>query len=91
MPAHAPPSRMRSFLLTLFTVVSVLVQPVAAPAPAQVAPKRVDALVLAATIVLGALILVWGGQGTLLRGAANLGTFLVVQNLLKVASSREPP
>lgn len=48
---------------------SILVQPVAVPAPAQVAPERVDALVLAPAVVLGTLILVWGDQQTLLRGA----------------------
>lgn len=48
-------------------------EPVAVPAPAQVAPQRVDALVLAPTVVLGTLVLVWGDQQTLLRGSTNLG------------------
>lgn len=53
---------------------------VAVPAPAQVAPERVDTLVLAPAVVLGTLVLVWGDQRTLLRGTANLGWSLLTQN-----------
>ena len=60
-PPNSPQCPPR-FSLTLFTVVSVLVQPVAVPAPAQVAPERVDALVLAPAVVLGTFILVCGDQ-----------------------------
>lgn len=66
------PPRPRSSL-TLFTVVSILVQPEAVPAPTQVASERVDALVLAPAVVLGALILVWGDRRALFRGTANSG------------------
>lgn len=66
--------------LTLFTVVLILMEPVAIPAPAQVAPKRVDTLVLAPAVVLSTLVLVWGDQRTLLRGTTNLGWSLSSQN-----------
>ena len=58
----------------------VLVEPVAIPAAAEVAPERVDALVLAAAVVLGALVLVWRDQRTLLRATANWRTSLTAQN-----------
>ena len=55
-------------------------EPVAVPAPAQVAPKRVDTLVLAAAVVLGALVLVCGDQRTtVLRGTTNMGALLTAQ------------
>lgn len=58
----SPPPNNRRSSLTLFAVMPVLVEPVAVPAPAQVAPKGVDALVLTPAIVLGTLVLVWGDQ-----------------------------
>lgn len=57
--------------LTLFAVMSVLVQPVPILASAQVAPERVDTLLLAAAIVFGTLVLVCWNQWTLLRRAAS--------------------
>ena len=55
-------------------------EPVAIPASAQVAPKGVDTLVLAAAIVLGALVLVCGDQRTMLRGTTNMGGLLTAQD-----------
>lgn len=49
---------------TFFAVVPVFVQHEAAPALAAVAPEGVDTLVLAATVLLGALVLVWEGDNT---------------------------
>lgn len=69
--------------LTLFTVLSVLVQPVPIPASAQVAPERVDTLLLAAAIVFGTLVFVCWDQWTLLRRAASLPLSLEAKNLLK--------
>lgn len=57
--------------LTLFAVVSVLMQSVPVPASAQVTPERVDTLLLAAAIVFGTLVFVCWDQWTLLRRAAS--------------------
>lgn len=65
--------------LTLFAVMSVLVQPVPVPAPAQVAPERVDTLLLAAAVVFGTLVFVCWDQWTVLRRAASFAS--VPQNL----------
>lgn len=50
----------------------VLMEPVPVPAPAQVAPGCVDALMLAPAIVLGTLVLVCGGRQAI-REKAPLG------------------
>lgn len=63
-------------------------EPVAIPAPAQVAAEGVDTFVLAPAVVLGALVLVCGDQRTLLRGTTNLGTSLTAQN---PAQKESPP
>ena len=55
-------------------------EPVAVSASAQVAPKGVDTLVLAAAVVLGALVLVCGDQRTILRGTTNMGGLLTAQD-----------
>lgn len=47
---------------TFFTVVLVLVQHKAAPALTAVASEGVDALVLTAAILLGALVFVWQSE-----------------------------
>lgn len=62
-------------------------EPVAVPAPAQVAPKGVDTLVLAAAVVLGTLVLVCGDQRTILRGTTDMGARLTAQG----PAQKEPP
>jgi hypothetical protein len=56
---------------TFLAVVLVLVQDEAVAALAHVGAQRVDALVLAAPVVLAALVLVCGGSHASITGRAN--------------------
>lgn len=58
--------------LTLFAVMPILVEPETIFALAHIAPERVDTLMLAATVVLGTLVLVWGNRQTFLRRITDL-------------------
>ena len=55
--------------LTFLTVVPIVMEPVPSSAPAQIAARCVDALVLAPAIVLSALVLVWGDQQAVMGNA----------------------